>query len=226
MRLHYLLASIATLGLFASTPALAHEPYLSLSGGYTMPGDDVEFTDLEDENFGPIAADATMELDDGVSGAVAAGWDWGKFRLEGEAAYRWNETDEASFGGITILGSDTDFESASLMVNALFDLPINDRFEFYVGAGAGVAAIQVDGVSAFAGPASPGEYDIATWAIAYQGLAGMAYHLDDNWTLTAGYRIWSTLDADLEDSWEDDELSGDLEMPLFHTVEVGLRYTW
>lgn len=228
MRLRYLLASIAALGLFASSPAAAQPTeglYLSVFGGYTMPDDDVEFTDLEDENLGPFP-DGTLSPDDGASGAVAVGYDWGRFRVEGEGAYRWNEIDEASVGGVVFPDADADFESASLMVNAIIDLPITERFEFYVGAGAGIAAIQVDGFVGTVGPLGTVEYDLETWAVAYQGLAGVAFHLNDDWTVMAGYRIWSTLDADLEDSWDDDELSGDLEMPLFHTVEVGLRYTF
>ena len=74
--------------------------------------------------------------------AVAVGYDFGDFRAEGEVAYRFNDWDDATIFGFAPTSSvDGDFQSLSLMANAIYELPVGDVVSFYVGAGAGIAAV-------------------------------------------------------------------------------------
>ena len=216
------------LGLSASANAAATGLYLQATGGYTMPDGDVEFNDLEGDSTGPID-DVNLSLNEGGMAAVAVGYDWGQFRAEGEVAYRQNDIDSATTSGFfPVSSADGDFESLSVMVNGIVDLPVSEVVSFYVGTGAGIAAVHVDTQYTSFGTT---DLDVDAGAVAYQGLAGVAFNITDKIALNVGYRIWSCLDTEFDDDFRDDDdddedFEGDMSIPFFHTVEIGVRYTF
>ena len=139
-----------------------------------------------------------VPLDEGFSIAGAVGTNVGVFRVEGEGAYRVNDVDVA--------GTNGDISAISIMGNALYDHALTDALDLYVGGGLGVAFVEAD----------DGDDSDDDTVLAYQFLVGLAFYTSDNFAITGGYRLWTTSDLDL---------SGvDVDMPLYHTAEVGVRF--
>ena len=159
--------------------------YASVMGGYTFPDD------AEVEGF-------DVPLDEGFSIVGAVGTNVGAFRVEGEAGYRVNDVD--------VTGASGDISAISVMGNALYDHPLTDALDLYVGGGVGVAFVDVE----------DGDESDDDTVLAYQFLVGLAFYTSDNFAITGGYRLWTTSDLDL---------SGvDVDVPLFHTAEIGVRF--
>ena len=59
------------------------------------------------------------------------------------------------------------------------------------------------------------------WRSPFQAAAGIGYTLTEDLTLTLGYRLTGTLDADFPEK-ED----GTMKMALGHNVELGIRYSF
>ncbi len=217
---------VACVFLCAGMAQAASKPgmYASVSGGWTTVSDDLKLTDLEGDNTGPLP-DQELSLDDGFGMTVAVGYNFGAVRLEGEGGYRNNNVDELKSGGVRVIGGDADFQAFSLMVNAIAEAPLGDRFFIYGGVGGGLVVAdmetRVPGVA---------ESDIVAGALAYQLMAGVGVNLSDQVALTVGYRLFSAFDSDFDnediDESDNDELEGSMNFPVIHCVEVGLRYTF
>jgi opacity protein-like surface antigen len=124
------------------------------------------------------SASATHQFDPGWLGLGAAGYAFDSgFRMEGELGYRRNEAD----------GGAGHAQAWTLMGNALYDFKTGTRFTPYVGAGVGGARLKFDDI-----PAGATSIDDSDTVLAYQGLAGIAYHLDSNVTFDLGYRYLGT----------------------------------
>jgi opacity protein-like surface antigen len=159
--------------------------YASVMGGYTFPDD------AEVEGF-------DVPLDEGFSVAGAFGTNMGVLRVEAEAAYRTNDVD--------VTGVDGEISSISVMGNVLYDHPLADAIDLYVGGGVGVAFVDVEDDTSS---------DDDT-VLAYQFLVGLAFYTSDNFAITGGYRLWTASDLDLD--------GVDVGMPLVHTAEIGVRF--
>ena len=59
-------------------------------------------------------------------------------------------------------------------------------------------------------------------ALSFQGAAGIGYALTEDLTLTLGYRLTGTMDADFAEK----DGGGTLKMALGHNVELGIRYSF
>jgi opacity protein-like surface antigen len=209
-------------GVGLSQAALAAEtgPYLGGTVGLTTSGD-LELTDGTLE--GRPVADASLELEDGYSAHLAGGYDFGPVRAELELGYFNTEVGSVINGGrdLAMAGvwQHADFEATSYMVNAIGDLPVYDRFSLFGGVGMGWAEMNIESNE-------EGDIKFDAEAVAYQLLAGVGYQLGEHLEFAAQYRLWSTLDGtfDIATGWESGH--GDIEMPLFHSFELGLRYTF
>lgn len=163
--------------------------YAAITGGYTFPDD------AESEGF-------DIPLDEGFSVTGAIGTDLGAIRVEGEGSYRENDLDVA--------GIDGDISAISVMANVLYDHPIADAVDVYVGAGVGAAFVDFE---ATGGGLTTDDDDTV---LAYQFLAGLALYTSDNFAITGGYRLWTTSDLEFE--------GADVDAPLVHTAEIGVRF--
>ena len=96
-------------------------------------------------------------------------------RIEGEVARR---SSDLSAG---------DAAQTSFMLNAAYDIPVLTHLSITLGAGAGADWISVDGFNA-------SEDGVR---FAYQGMAGLAYQLNEYVELVGNYRYFETTGSDI-----------------------------
>ncbi|WP_370638817.1 outer membrane beta-barrel protein [Croceicoccus sp. Ery5] len=119
-----------------STAAQAREGsfYIGADGGLMQP----ETSDVDLDSVGPAGE---IEWGIGYDFDVDAGYDFGAFRLETEAAYKGANDD----GGTTRNGefeddeASIDFTTLSFMVNGMVDFGRDEGLQGFLGGGAGVA---------------------------------------------------------------------------------------
>ena len=190
-----------------ASPALARDGavYIELNGG-VMKLEDIEF------DIGGVNNAVEIETDDyGYDFGGIVGYDFGFFRLEGEVGYRGIDQDEVTstvrvpsvginplIGAIGSNPSAGDLKALSFMANALVDIGDDDGLQFFVGAGAGYAKVDVKSSIRAGGP---GFLDDDDGGFAYQGLAGIRAPVTD--TIDAGikYRYFKVENVGLDDTF-------------------------
>ena len=147
-------------------------------------------------------ADRTISTDLGfVSGRFGVGYTVFGFRPELSVGYRMANIKGQDEQSVT---------SIDLIAGVYYDIDTGSEIVPYVGIGGGMSHVTVkEGNSK------------TVWAVALQGAAGIGYAITDDLTLTLGYRLTGTLDADFPKT-ED----GTLKMALGHNVELGIRYSF
>lgn len=158
------------------------------------------FPDDAEVSAGAVSVD--IPLDDGFHVTGAVGTNVGVFRLEAEGGYRANDID--------VTGVDGEITAITAMGNIFYDHALADAIDLYVGAGVGVGFIDFESES---GGVSTDDSDTV---LAYQFMVGLAVYTNDNFAITGGYRLWTASDAEIE--------GVDVEMPLVHTAELGVRF--
>lgn len=160
----------------------------------------------------------TSNFDTGFLAGVAVGRHVGpSWRLEGELSYaNYDATGGTSddvgsiAGGLT---SSTDLDATYLMLNAWYDIPTEQKFQFYVGGGIGLA--QVNSATSFSSGqslASNGDTELAG-----QFGAGVAFPIGERLVMDAGYRFKVIHDAELGGAYNASSLQS-------HNMQLGLRY--
>ncbi len=136
-----------------------------------------------------------------VSGRFGVGYSIFGFRPELSVGYRM-----ANIKG----QSDQSVTAIDLIAGVYYDVDTGSAITPYVGIGGGMSNVTLkEGNSK------------TVWALAFQGAAGIGYALTEDLTLTLGYRLTGTMDADFPKQ-ED----GTLKMALGHNLELGLRYSF
>jgi opacity protein-like surface antigen len=100
------------------------------------------------------------------------------------------------------------------MANVLLDIDTGTQFTPYVGAGVGWGEVRVDGLS-LAGFPGLGSIDDEDTVFAFQAIAGVAFDVTQQISLTADYRFFLT---------EDPEFDGVDVENRNHTLMFGARY--
>lgn len=180
--------------IFFFTASFAHAndkgPYFSGNLGLSILSD-------SDTNL-PGFFNAEVTFDPGFMLGGALGYDFGTFRVEGEIAYRLNDTDEGTIVGIPGSGPVTgDVSALSVMANGYYDFhPANSPVVPYLGLGIGFANVTADvtapNISTLA------LIDDSTIVFAYQIMAGIGYKISPVTTFTADYRYFRTSDPEFE----------------------------
>jgi OOP family OmpA-OmpF porin len=206
----------AALAMALAIPGFAeaapkHGPYIGVGAGMSYQ-DDLEATSGGVSN--------TFGFEKPSLGAFASmGYAFGNnFRLELETSYRRTVPDGVSGTGS---GDATGVvETVGVMSNLLFDIPTGSQLTPYIGGGVGGAYSRFDDVgSAFAGNAIHDD----PIQFAFQGIAGVAFEVTDNFDFTLDYRYFRTLETsyNLANGGGSAELEYDN-----HTVMAGLRFTF
>ena len=199
------IAVAAVLAAFASTPALAEEPvtYITFGGGLNIAGDsDIDGTGVDTE----------AEFDSGPAARIALGFDYASpLRSEIELSQRWNDID--SIGGASGTG---DANVTSLMTNLYYDFSNDSLFTPFLGLGVGGSLIDADGQSPIAGS----RVDDTDVVFSAQGIAGVLYQYDEQWSFGLDYRY---LVAPIVDVRTDSGTDLDTEYDS-HTLMFSLRY--
>ena len=122
----------------------------------------------------------------GVNGAVGYNFSNG-FSLGVSTGYLSGQYDAVDGGSGHVVG-DADLHMVPVMLNAAYNLNLTDSLLFYMGAGAGTAWSELQGV----------DDDVeegGDWRFAWQGRAGFGYKVNNGLTLNLGYRYISVEDA-------------------------------
>jgi outer membrane protein OmpA-like peptidoglycan-associated protein len=133
------------------------------------------------------AINGVATYDDGFIGSLTAGYALPNgFRLQLDLADRYNQVNKV-LGYGAAHGS---MRNYSGMIDGLYDLPVEFfGFKPYVGVGVGAGDYSADKIRADGMP-YPGYFGGDKWDFAYQGIAGVAYNVDDNIALTLEYRYY------------------------------------
>ena len=169
-----------------------------------------------------------MSFERGFSFAGALGLSMGRFRVEGEAFYRWAGLEELNvttsgmqIGTLTVAGPGVQTLSGDLtsyggLGNVYYDIYTGTGWVPYLGIGAGVAnlKLKVDSANAVAAGFSESE-----WVFAYQAGLGVAYQINAALAASVGYRYFATTEATFTVSGTDNKLEYSS-----HVIQTGLRY--
>lgn len=130
---------------------------------------------------------AKAEFDDGYTLRGAVGYDsgdvsdLGKYRVEAELSYTENDGDSGSALGVT-LPINGNVEQLGIMANFYWDFIPGGSLRPYIGVGLGAVDTEVD--------VTVGGINVtgSETEVAYQGMLGLTYHMNQNWALDVGYR--------------------------------------
>jgi OmpA-OmpF porin, OOP family len=168
---------------FTAAPAHAEGFYIGLNGGWNW----AQNQKVDVGTLGITGATGTYKAkqDDGyaINGAVGYGWGNG-FRTELEIGYKENQYKTAR--GIGPMNGRAQIWSA--MANVYYDIPVGFALRPYIGGGIGVANWDAKGGIS----ASPFRFNDDTTDVAWQGIAGVGYDINPNWTLSVEYRYFET----------------------------------
>jgi opacity protein-like surface antigen len=110
----------------------------------------------------------------------------------------WNQSEEISIAA-DVFFAESEYEGFSSNLSALsFNLDVvyvcdtGDFWRPFLGAGIGAYELRYDGGNMF--PAFSG----SDWAFGYQGIAGIAFNVDDTHAITIGYRYQQSNDVTIE----------------------------
>jgi outer membrane protein OmpA-like peptidoglycan-associated protein len=129
----------------------------------------------------PDSSQVDMSFHDGWVGFGTAGYAFpGNWRAEAELGYRHNKISSINPASVNGPFSNRgELNTASLMGNLIYDIPITSRFKASLGAGAG--AVHRDFNDKFLVK----DHDMK---FAYQGLAGLSYAISPGTDITMNYR--------------------------------------
>ena len=161
--------------------------------------------------LGPCEPDTSLETGWAAFGTVGTHIA-PNVRLEGELGYRSQS-----------LGGRSDLSQTTLMVNALFDVPVSDQLTLSLGGGLGYDWVDT-------GSGNRGLLPGDDAAFAYQLIAGLSYDISESVALTLNYRYTNAEFDDLHA--EVDDVGGRPgawaiavnDWDTVGTVSVGLRF--
>lgn len=180
--------------------------YFGVQGGVTY------VQDLDEDLPNKVLVDPGLAVS-AVAGYTLKNIDRADIRLEGELAYRYNETDEFQKSDL-----DGDITSVALMFNAAVDFVNKTAFTPYVLGGVGVANVSFNdfeqgGVTLL---------DDDDTVLAYQVGAGCSFNLTEKLDLDLGYRYFSTAKPEVRDEAGE---KGKINYQN-HALMLGLRYSF
>jgi opacity protein-like surface antigen len=193
----------------ASTDGL----YVQLDVGLVVEGD-------SDISLGGLSG--VVEFDPGFAVGGAAGYRFREcLRAELNLSYRQADVDKLTALGYVLAGAG-DVGAFTTLVNLYYDLDLGLPVTPYVGAGIGIARIDVDSV----GAANVLVVNDDSIEFAWNVMAGAALSVTDNVDLTLGYRFLSTTDAEFDATVVGvGDFTMDAEFGV-HEVMFGARYNF
>ena len=194
---NYLLAAVAAVAI--ASPALARDgsPYVGIEGGLLIAEDiNSDVTTNRGTVRSTVVNAYKIEFKRGFDVAARAGYDFGRFRLEGELGYKRLRLDDtrlstALAGNLGTTDANFNLPSrgsvVSLMANGLVDFGDDDGWSGYVGGGVGRARVRL-----------AGDRDSA---FAYQGIAGVRAAITPNIDIGLKYRYFRTASLNFNDDF-------------------------
>lgn len=190
-----------------------YQPYIAAQAGLSS------LSDADISSSAPASQEVSFDSGYGIS--LKAGVQVNQLRIEGQIQYTENDLDEikANLGGVSVSESaDGDVSATAFTANVIWVLMPKEKFHPYIGAGAGLAEVSINGAQAN-GVALADDSDTV---FAYQLMAGVELEVAPRTALYAGYHYLATSDPEFEDStgaaFETEYAS--------HNLDVGVRYTF
>jgi OmpA-OmpF porin, OOP family len=217
MKTSHIIQSLAVLALGAAILLPNSAVAYPKQGWYVGLGAGVNFEQDSNAKIGAITN--KLEFDPGflLDGSIGYGFE-SQLRPEFEVAYRQNGV--KSVTGATSGVAQNSFNSTAFMGNLLYDFQTDSGFTPYIGGGLGGALVGANDAGRIIGGQTLNDQ---SFQFAYQGIAGMAYELSENFDLTADYRYFRTLSpkfvSNTNASVSDATYAN-------HAIMMGLRYTF
>jgi len=214
----FILLGVATLAL--APAAMADNKtgwYLGVEGGVNRTNDtsaDVSVTPLP-----PLSIPADLSFHDGWVGFGTAGYAFpGNWRLEAELGYRHNKISSITSPDPVYAGQSINhgqLNTASLMGNVVYDIPITQRFKASVGAGAGVVHRDFNDKTIVK------DHDMK---FAYQGIAGLSYAISPGTDVTMNYRYLRSAGGDFHEAYGSEQVAYHTDNIDDQAITIGLRF--
>ena len=164
--------------------------------------------------------------------SAECGLSWESWRLGLQIGYVKYENKKVTQGNVhanTVFGSshfkDPRFKALSAMINLYHVWQLSQNVEFYVGGGLGMARLNYRFLDSRddlnGGPNKVYKQDKNL--LAAQVMCGVAYDLNDHWSVSLGYRCMK-METVKYNTIEDAEYWPSLKTPFLHSLEAGLRY--
>lgn len=138
-------------------------------------------------------------FDEGFDGGLFVGYDFGAFRIEAEVAYKQADVEELITNGISppgtigttglFTGGNGDVSILSGMINGVLDFGDDDGLSGFIGGGAGMARVDINGVTAFTNTGLI--IDDSDTRFAWQLFAGVRQALTRNIDIHLKYRFFN-----------------------------------
>lgn len=113
--------------------------------------------------------------------------------------------------------------SIDLVAGVDYDIDTGSNIAPYIGVGGGMSHVTVK-PEATGSPIPLEPYSDSLWALSLQATAGIGFGVMEDLTLTVGYRLTGTMEANFSTSTKTIGLKSGL--TIGHSVEAGLRYSF
>jgi len=178
------------LAFFFSAPVYSAEGlYVSGNLGFAMLSD----SDLTDSTVPGITVNT--EFDTGLALGAALGYDFNRFRVEGEISYQKNDVDKIGAPGVS-LNAAGESVALSFLINGYYDFINNSAFTPYISVGLGFAQVEFNDLD-ISGLGFSGSTDEDT-VFAYQVGIGVGYALTQKVTIDVKYRYFGAEDSEYD----------------------------
>jgi len=190
MKKNLLITFFCVLAFFFSAPVCSAEGlYVSGNLGFAMASD----SDLTDSTAPGITVNT--EFDTGLAFGAALGYNFSRFRVEGEISYQKNDVDKIEAQGV-FLDATGNARALSFLINGYYDFKNRSAFTPYISAGLGFAQVEFNDLD-ISGLGFSGSSDEDT-VFAYQIGIGVGYAVTEKVTIDVKYRYFGTEDSEYD----------------------------
>jgi len=190
MKKNLLITFVCVLAFFFSAPVCSAEGlYVSGNLGFAMASD----SDLTDSTVPGITVNT--EFDTGLAFGAALGYNFSRFRVEGEISYQKNDVDKIGAQGV-FLDATGNARALSFSINGYYDFKNRSAFTPYISAGLGFAQVEFNDLD-ISGLGFSGSSDEDT-VFAYQIGIGVGYAVTEKVTIDVKYRYFGTEDSEYD----------------------------
>ena len=191
---------LAAGSLMADNAVATFNPYVAVKGGYSI-----------------LSKKDNVKYKNGFAGAAEFGVSYDAWRLGLEVAYRQNKIKNDKTSNVAIKNRFEKINALSAMVNVYYDYALTDECSLYLGLGLGAAKASF--------VAKGGEkLESSKTVFAWQVMTGVAYDINENWTVEAGYRLFNTSKVKVLANAQG--AAKKIKMPFASSLELGLRYNF
>ncbi|MGX8716431.1 MAG: outer membrane protein [bacterium] len=161
------------------------------------------------------------------------GFSWDSWRLGLQidyAKYKINRVEGATHQGRVfdlVMSENPRFTSISAMINLYYDWKLCEKAKLHVGCGLGMSRLNYRFGDKL-GVMNQGNHKVYNqdkYLLVAQVMCGVAYDLNDHWSVSLGYRCMK-METVKYNTIHNADIWPSLKTPFLHSLEVGLRYNF